>query len=221
MEEKYPCPKMNAKQRIENFWYYNKWFVLVGLVFFALILIATVQYVSKQDADASILYVGSATLSDEVCGEIIQSTESILFDANEDGKISVDMKNFVLHSDFQLLEREGQRIQAREESKEYSDEILSGDCCFLILDEYFYSELAESGALVNLYEIYSELPKSAIDYFGLRLGDTALYQLDGFSALPKDAIVCLKFSPVVAKESEEEKAQRDQVNREIFRILVG
>lgn len=221
MEEKYPCPKLTPKQWIENFWYYNKWFVLVAVVFLALIVIATVQFFSKDDADASLVFAGATILSDEVCEQMIRSAEELLSDVNEDGTVSVDVKNYVLHSDFDLLKNEGQKIQAREEFKSYSDEVLSGDACFLLLDEYFYSELAQNGALVNLYELYSELPKSAVDYFGLRLGDTELYKKQGFSSLPADTIICLKFSPVVGKTTAEEKAARDEINRELFLKLVG
>ena len=221
MEEKYPCPKLTPKQWVENFWYYNKWFVLVGIVFLTLIIIASVQFLTKDDADASLLYAGSTILSDDVCQQMIESAEELLADTNGDGTVSVDVKNFVLHSDFDLLKNEGQRIQAREEFKSYSDEVLSGDGCFLLLDEYFYSELAQNGALVNLYEIYTELPKSAVDYFGLRLGDTSLYKREGFSSLPADTIVCLKFAPVAGKTTDEEKALQDEINRELFLKLVG
>ncbi len=221
MEEKYPCPKLTPKQWIENFWYYNKWFVLIAVVFLALIVIATVQFFSKDEADASLVFAGATILSDEVCEQMIRSAEELLSDVNEDGTVSVDVKNYVLHSDFDLLKNEGQKIQAREEFKSYSDEVLSGDACFLLLDEYFYSELAQNGALVNLYEVYSELPKSAVDYFGLRLGDTELYKKQGFSSLPADTIICLKFSPVVGKTTAEEKAARDEINRELFLKLVG
>ena len=220
MEEKYPCPKLTPKQWIENFWYYNKWFVLVGIVFLTLIVIATVQFFTKDEADASLMYAGATILSDDLCDKMIRSAEDELSDVNGDGKVRVNFKNFVLHSDFDLLKTKGQKIQAREEFKAFSDEILSGDGCILLLDEYFYSELAQNGALVNLYEMYSELPDSAIDYFGLRLSQTALYKMEGFSSLPEDTIVCLKYAPVVGKDSDEDRAIRDQINRELFLELV-
>ena len=167
------------------------------------------------------MYAGAKILSDQDCENIILSSEQLISDTNDDGEISVDIKSFVLHSDFDLLKNEGQKIQAREEFKSYSDEILSGDCCILLLDEYFYVELVQNGALVNLYEMYENLPESAIDYYGLRLGDTPLYKKEGFSSLPKETILCLKFSPVIGKESPEEKALRDQKNRQLFMELVG
>ena len=219
MEEKYPCPKMTPGQWIANFWYYNKWYVLIAVVVLTLITISTVQYFTKTDADVSLFYVGSSKLGDRQCQAMIDTAKERIFDANEDGEIGVDLQTVVLLSDFDLLSK-GEEIQAMEKYQTYSNEILSGDGAILLLDEYFYSELAESGALVNLYEISSELPDSAIDYFGIKLSKTKLYKEDGFSSLPGDTIICLKFSSVVSELSEKEKAQRDAVNREIFRSLL-
>lgn len=219
MAEIYPCPKMNFRQWVANFWYYYKWFVMLGLVFASLIGIATVQYFTKSDPDLSLLYVGPSDVSDAVCKKMITTTESSIYDVNGDGETSAALQTFVLLSDYDML-TSGQKIQAMEEYQGYSDEILSGDGAVLLLDEYFYSELAQNGALVNLYEIYSELPSSAVDSFGLRLGSTPLYKKDGFSSLPADTIVCLKYSAVVGKADPLEKAEADRMNRELFASLL-
>ncbi len=220
MEEKYPCPPMTPKQWIANFWYYNKWFVLLGIVFVLLFGIATVQYFTKSDPDVSLLYVGEKAISDAECKKIIKSTEEIVFDVNSDGEVSVNLQSFALLSDYDYLS-EGQKIQAMEEYQEYSDEILSGDGAILFLDEYFYIELAENGALVNLYEIFDKLPKSAIDMYGVKLSKTSLYKKEGFSSLPKDTIVCLKFSSVVTNKTDVERAEEDEINRRIFKSLIS
>ena len=75
-----------------------------------------------------------------------------------------------------------------------------------------YLELAEGGALVNLYDIFPELPQGTVDYFGLRLGDTPFYHLDGFSALPEDTIFCLKYSSVLTPSSPDERLDIDLEN---------
>ena len=219
MEEKYPCPPMTPKQWIANFWYYYKWFVMLGIVLVLLFGIATVQYFTKSVPDVSLLYVGEFSISDSDCKKIINSTEKVIPDVNSDGEVSVNLQSFALLSDYDYL-TDGQKIQAMEEYQEYSDEILSGDGAILLLDEYFYTELAENGALVNLHEIFDELPDSAIDMFGVKLSKTSLYKKDGFSSLPKDTIVCLKFSSVITDKTEIERAEEDLINREIFKTLL-
>lgn len=219
MAESYPCPKMTPKQWIVNFWYYYKWFVMLGIVVFALIGICTVQFFSKSEPDLGILYAGANDVGEHECEDIISFAESKIFDRNGDGKIKASFQNFVLLSSYDLL-TEGQKLQAKEEFQAYSDEILSGEASVLILDEYFYSELAEKGALVNLFEVFPELPKSAVDYYGLQLGKTALYQKEGFSSLPAESIVCLKLSSAISDLSDEEKLARDAENRKLFALLI-
>jgi len=218
MEEKYPHPKLTFQQWIANFWYYHRWMFIVVSVFVIFALIATVQYFTKEDPDLSILIVGEATVSQKQCDIISKISSERIDDANQDGSYYVDIRTIRLHSNFDLL-NEREKVQAMESYQSYSDEILAGDGCILILDDYFYQELAGTGALINLYEVFSEMPESAVDYFGLRLGDTPLYQLDGFSSLPKDSILCLKYASVYSPNSLDKRVEEDVENMRLFRQL--
>jgi hypothetical protein len=220
MEEKYPCPKMNWKQKLSNFWYYHKWMVIVCSFFVAFILIATVQLVLKNDADLSLLYIGSHNVGETDCDHIVASVEEKIIDVDGDGNKTAELRTIQLPSDINLL-NEGQKIQAQEEYRQYSNEILGGDSEILLLDEYFYEELATTGALVNLCEVFTELPPSAIDYYGLSLKKTPLYQLPGFSALPENTILCLKQSSPVSSRTEEERVEMQIMMAEQFRLLVA
>lgn len=239
MEEKYPCPKMTPLQRIVNFWYYYKWFVLVGIVFLALIVIATVQYFKKDEPDIAILYAGPTILSDEACDQMTQSCENLIFDLNADGTVSVSMKAFVLNAnedlldsnqeafkngyDVQLLDGqvEGRKIQGNEEFKAYNEELLYGESCLLLLDEALFNELAKAGFLVNLKDALGEdFPASAVGEFGVRLVDTKFCRKDGFTSIPFDTVVCLKTSIVMDGEEKEDSAQKNKQNIEIFRELI-
>ncbi len=220
MEEKYPCPEMNWKQKLSNFWYYHKWMVIVCSFFAAFVLIATVQLIFKNDADLSLLYIGSHNIGETSCDHIVVSAEEKILDVDGDGKCTVELRTIQLPSDLNLLS-EGERIQAREEYRHYSNEILGGDSTVLLLDEYFYEELATSGALVNLCEVFTELPPSAIDYYGLSLKKTPLYQMPGFSELPENTILCLKQNSPVTGRSEEERIEMQMMMAELFRLLVA
>ncbi len=216
MEEKYPCPKMTPRQWVANFWYYNKWFFILGVVVFVFLLIPTVQYFTKDKADASILCVGAESIHESTCKKIILSAESFIPDVNGDGVKSVDIETIRLYSDLSQLSQP-ERTKADEDYREYSDEILGGDACFLLLDEYFYQELAENGTLVNLYKIFDEMPKGAFDYYGIRLGDCPLYKLEGFSKLSPELVLCLKYTSPLADMTDEERAIRDVENLSVFR----
>ncbi len=218
MEEYYDCPKLTPKKWIENFWYYYKWFFLLGVVVVTFVTICTVQYFTKDDADCGILIVSKETVKGATCKNIVTTAEKMALDVNEDGKVSVIINAITLHSGLSILDR-GEREQAREDYKRYSDEILAGESCILILDEYYFLSLAENGNLVNLHAIFPELPKEALNEYGIRLKDTALYSLDGFSELSGDMILCLKFAPVLSDMGEEERVNTEIANEETFRSL--
>lgn len=218
MEERYSCPKMTPKQWIANVWYYHKWMILFGVVAITLVSICVVQYVSKSEADAGILIVSGAPISDADCAMIVSSSEKIVPDLNGDGENCVLINSITLHSNLNHLDQL-ERDQAQEDYRQYSNEILSGDLCILILDEYFYRELADNGNLVNLYGVFEELPKAAFDYYGLRLGETPLYQIDGFSVLSPDMVLCLKHSPALDHLSDQQRTELDMRNLEAFRSI--
>ncbi len=228
MEEHYPCPKMNFRQKVANFWYYYKWFVIVGSFFVAFLLIATVQYIAQTEADVSVLCVGSYAISQNECDDIANSIEKYLLDTNGDGKVKAEIKTYNLYSDYDLLSDEerkdimkGNEDEAQEVYQSYSAELLSGDCSVLILDEYFYQELAENGSLVNLYEVYGNIPEDAFDYYGIRLENTRLYKQKGFSSLPKNMVICLKYPPAVSNQSDEQRLEQELRNIENFKALLG
>lgn len=209
MEEKYPHPKLTPKQWIENFWYYHKWLFLTVLVFVTFILIATVQMFLKVDPDISFLYVGPKTLGEDDCENIALSSEAFFIDSNGDGEIKSNILTFTLSSDYDEL-TQGMREQALQEFQGYSDEILSGDATILLLDPYFYEQLAEQGALITLFDVFEEMPSSAVDYCGLELKKTPFAKLPGFSSLPEDTIVCLKIAPVGGEIGLEEQLEIDE-----------
>lgn len=194
MEEKYPHPKLTPKKWIENFWYYYKWLFLTVLVFVTFAAIATVQYFAKNDPDVTFLYVGPKALGENECEMLTESVEKHILDTNGDGTEKCSIITFTLSSEYDDLVA-GVKDQAMQEYHGYSDEILNGDATILLLDPYFYEQLAEQGALISLYEMFDEFPPSAIDLYGLELKKTPFANSDGFSALPEDTIVCFKIAP--------------------------
>jgi len=197
MEEKYPHPKLTPKKWIENFWYYYKWIFLTVLVFLSFAVIATVQYFLKDDPDVTFLYVGPKSLGETECEMLTESAEKYILDSNHDGTVESAVITFTLSSEYDDL-LDGVKDQAMQEYQGYSDEILSGDATILLLDPYFYEQLADQGALISLYEVFDELPPAAVDFYGLQLKKTPFANKDGFSALPDDTVVCLKIAPAGA-----------------------
>ena len=83
--------KMTFSQWIENFWYHNKYTVIV-VVFFAVFLgVSFGQIVSKKSPDANFLYMGTASISFTSQGHLQESASVFMKkDYNGDGKKNID-----------------------------------------------------------------------------------------------------------------------------------
>ena len=220
MAETYPHPKMNFRQWVANFWYHYRWQFIFSVIAASFILIAAFQFVFRIMPDASFLYVGSFSPGENTCKALVASAEErFAEDYNGDGKTHADIRTIVLSDDLDLLNRREQ-IEANKAFQRYSQEILAGDDCFLLLSPYFYDELEASGALVSLYEIYGFWPEIASYHCGFRLKDTPLGKTGGFSDLPDDTMICLKYAGAVGGDmSFDQREEANALNARIFRDL--
>ena len=221
MEEKYSSEKLSLNKWIANFWYYHKWLFLLGVVFVLFAVIATVQYAAKTEPDASLLYVGPQVISNAQADNIRNSVVSVMTeDPDGNGKKSVDLKTITLPSEYgEVLAQEVPIDAARDAYQAYSDELLAGDSCILLLDETFFLELSADGALMPLDEALGAQPENA-DAYGIRLKELKIRHLPGFSSLSGDTVLCIKYVSAQKKESLEELARIEEGNKSVFRDLV-
>ena len=220
MAEVYPHPKMTFGKWIENVWYYYKWFILLGIVVLTGIVIASVQFFSRTDPDASLLYVGPRVISEENCEKILSVVEKrMLSDPNGDGKLKAEMKTVALSTSYRELI--GNELPGQTEYNAYLDyqnEILAGDGCILLVDPLFYEELKSDRAIMPLSDIFSELPDFAKEC-GFRLQDLSLWKEDGFSTLPGNTVLCFRFASSYSIQDEAERLKIQEENLAVFRDL--
>ena len=220
MAEIYPHPKMNLRQRVENFWYHYRCQFLFGLVVVIFIGIALVQSFLKKDPDVSFLYVGPVALGDTVCNDIVSASAGKLTN-DLDGKdhYEADIRTIQLSVELDRLSPH-QKNEADKAYQRYVEEILSGDDCFLLLAPEFYERLDRAGALMSLYEIYGEWREEGSPLCGIPVKDIPLGKSEGFRDLPGDTLLCLKYAGGVnGKLSEDEIANANERNAEIYRAL--
>lgn len=218
MEERYDSPKMTPVQWIANFWYYHKWLFLLAVVVLIFLAICIVQYATKEDSDLSVLYVGPAAVSQVSCEEMSQELAGILQDVNGDGSVFCEVRTISQVPSFDRLPP-SERNQAMELYRSYLAEILGGDSCLLLVDPYFYHRLSEMNALVSFYEISENFVDASLGDRGVYLKNTPLYQLAGFSSLPEDTVLCLKYFPVVSDFDFEERVEFDENNLNQLRLI--
>ena len=84
------------KEKIANWWYYHKWFVIGGAVLLA--IVANIVYhmlgFGEVRADYYVAYVGSANLPQQTVSALENAIAELASDSNNDGKVVVRINQY-------------------------------------------------------------------------------------------------------------------------------
>lgn len=86
---------LTKKQRRQNWWHYNKWFVVLAIVLVLLVGHWVWRVVTTVHPDYQAAYVGSAPLSEEQAGELESYFASQGVDCDGDGKVTVQVNEYL------------------------------------------------------------------------------------------------------------------------------
>ena len=209
--------EMTFKQKVENFWYYNKWFVIVGGIFAIFFIIAFVQIITKVESDVDIMYVGPSQVASANVEDMQENISAVVKrDFNDDGEIFVKIISYKVYTGesngefdaFQKGEIEG-----------YTTELIAGDSTILLLDPVIYEGLKKDGIIMPLTEVLGFEPTVANDGYSFKLSELPLYKKPGFSALPKDTVLCVKYTRSFALLDKESAEAKHSFNLDVFRWL--
>lgn len=205
---------MNIIKKIENFWYYYKGVVIVGGIFLAFFVISAVQFSSKLDSDATVLYVGKNALSRAELDSFSASVSQIMKDDyNGDGEKKIS------YIEITVVPDEANKTLHLESLERYRNEVFGGDGLIYLLDHDYYYELLEQNLIVPLSEILDTAPENAFDENAFLLSSLDAYALPGFSNLPSDTFVCLRY-PIMIGIGAEESQDRFDIAKQIFKDIV-
>ena len=202
---------------LDNYWYHYKW-ITVGVAFALIVLIiCTVQMCGKEKDDLVILYAGRNQLSAAEAEDICSVFEAVCpedFDGN--GEKELGLSAYYILSETQINDMikdtsaagEAVYIDKSYNSSQYDtyySYLQTGDSSVLLLDPWLYSELESGGRLAELEGVLGYAPDGAVGKYGVRLGDTALYeQYAVLKLLPEDTVICILKPYVIGKNSKEE-----------------
>ena len=215
---------------LENFWYHYKW-AFIGVVVATIILFVCIaQSCSQRKEDILIVYAGPAYMSQTELSSIAEVMSNAMprdFDGNGDKFALIDA--FQIYSEEQIKEiisetdSEGKsgyvdRNANSNNFDQYNKYVLTGDSAVYLLDPSLYENLKNNDRLQKLSDVLSHTPEGAIDEYGVRLGDTALYSEYGvLKVLPEDTVICLARPNVMGKSSKEKYYIRE---KEMFAAIV-
>ena len=212
--------------KLENFWFYHKWKVII-ITFFAIVLIVgIVQMVNKTEADASVVIAVPETVTPIQSQEISAALQQFLpSDQNKDGKKEIDVHAYAIYSEEEFNEANQTETETEpngdwhyvptvnqsynvEQYEQYTAYLQNGEAAVVFVSEYLYEKLRSSDRVLPLSEIFGEkMPAGALsDGYGVRLSDLAIYSyVEALGMIPEDTVVCMLRPYVFGKTANEEK----------------
>lgn len=218
---------------LDNFWYHNKWTVIVVTFFLAVLIIGTVQMLSREKYDITLTYGGSYRMNNEERAAFESLLDSLCpEDYDGDGDKNVQYVIYEVYSEQEYMdakekaEEQGAQFVLntkynQEEFQRFGSFVMTGESSVYIVSPYLYGQLYNGERLKNLNEVYpSEKPQGIIDDgCGVRLGDTDFYKYNPEAqVLSPDTVICL-LSPTVWGKSHDDEMYARSV--ELFKSIVS
>lgn len=217
---------------LDNFWYHNKWIVLISAAFLFTFIVCFVQCSGRETSDISVVFAGTVVTEyeDEGGGEAqirytalrgeaaekIRAIFGTLSPENDDGeRATVAFPTYTVYSEAELLHNYGGEsgegyVGARYRNQENIDllatYIQTGESSVWFLSPEVYDLQNFDTLAVPLAETFGEkIPDGAVDAYAVRLGDTDLYRYyDAMQVLPADTLIVLTKSYAFGKSSDDE-----------------
>lgn len=221
-EQKITVEKGKFLKWLDNYWYHYKWPTIVVAFFVVVLSVCLIQSWTNEEKDILITYAGPTYLAADDKAAIETTLSDTLPEGfghkGADGKAG--LINYEIYSKEQMKQIEIDNYEKEDpvsidpvfNANEYSSLVSlykTGNGSIYILDRWLYDELFNNDGtterLKPLSEIFGETPNGAIDAYGIRLGDTAIYQSNPvLKALPADSIICLHEQIMGQKDYEKE-----------------
>ena len=221
-----------ALRWLDNFWYHNKWTVIVVTFFVAVLLIGIVQMVNRPKYDTSVCLASPYKMNKEERAELEKLMTRICpEDFNGNGEKLINIVEYQIYSE-EEFESEAERYEAMtdeagnpdqfqinrkfntDEYNNFNNFTMTGETSVYILSPYLYTILVSAERLKPLSEVYTDgtLPEGALpDGFGIALKDTDFYKYNPAAQVyPENAILCLH-KPTLAGRSKNEARYAEDV----------
>lgn len=219
---------------LDNFWYHNRWLVLIIGFFVVTGIIIAVQFFQKDEYDVLLLYTGPDMPTANEQRDIENAFEQVLReDYNDDGEYTVMMDPLFLMTDEQLkdekynLDENGNPIlintsEMVKTKEQYTTQIFAGEVLICLLDPAWYDSAYKRDAFVPLDEILDEVPENAYNDSALYLSQTGFGQyFTATHVLPEDTLICFRrMSTTTAFKDKDSEEERYEFNKQFFKDIV-
>lgn len=173
---------MTLKEKLQNFWYYYKNYLLVGVLLILALLVGINSCINRKSYDLNVLYVTHADNNTFFRSrELVEMFDGFTVDANGDGVQNSQIITINYADSFQQSNSAGAQRAAN---------LASGKCVLLLLDKANYEELKNGGFLADISDLGDSeyLMEDAFDAYGSGL----LNSLSENSVVKEPHYLCLR-----------------------------
>ena len=217
---------------LENFWYHNKWTVILVAFFLFVFTVCFVQCATTPHKDIYITFGGSHTVTGEEKQAIEQVFQEVAKNAFGENSPAVGINSYAFYTEAELRElytdpdtkdfdgaafnmAKGKNTDQLETIKSY---MLTGECSIWLVNTSVYEAQHMTDKAVPLTETFGTVPAGAYNEYAIRLGDTAIYQYyEALQVLPADTLIVFTYPIVVGSSSN---AQKYEQFKTLYRALV-
>ena len=213
--------------KLENFWYQHKWHA--GLTAFCIVIAAVLlwQILTYVAPDAYIMYTGPVALIGSRYTDLETAITQVMEDYNGDGVKAISFTDNTYLTEEQIAEKQeegGYQPDYGAMQSAYSRfqaEINAAKHMLCMLDPSLYEPLRDMGGFMPLSDIFGEdLPESAADEYGIRLGDTAFYkEFPGVRILPANTILAVRSEEAPGIQGSKKKLEALQRHAALLRAI--
>ena len=202
----------NLRERAENFWFYHKWHLLIGVLVVVMLTVLTLQTCSRAEYDVHVLYAGShrleRTSSDgnlPTYTTAVTTLKKFSSDYNGDGEVMIDLRDLYV-----MTQSEIRDVLEKNPDANVNEQLIMEDgetlASTLLYSEYFLVFISDE--LFKHYEekydgaLFEEIAQftdtgSGIEYEyaserGIYLGSLPFHEEAEFCKMPSDTVVCIR-----------------------------
>lgn len=215
--------------RLENFWYQHKWHA--GLIAFGIVLAVVLlwQMITYTAPDVYIMYTGPIAIVGSRYTDLEAAITEVMEDYNKDGEKAISFTDNTYLTEEQIAEKQEKGGYQpdygalRSSYSRFQMEITAAEHMLCMLDPSLYEWVRDMDGFMPLSDIFGEtLPESAVDDYGIRLGDTDFYKdFPGVQILPADTILAVRSEDSPGIQGKKKKLETLQRHVTLLRAIAS
>ncbi len=193
----------STKDKLKNFWYHNKLFVIIGFFIVSAISFMFYQSFTKEKYDTTLLLCSYSYYDDGTLGKLSQDFEKYMTDTDGNGEVNVGVFQANFTPPGEIPDQTGyeQALQQR-----IMSEIFVGENCIFIMQKEIMESLADKEVFANLGELIGAEGQEPI--YALSLADSDIFKDKVFDKERDNYYVGIR----VYKEGTDRASYDEQVN---------